>query len=170
MAAFGSWFQKKTESPNRYSEQLKELRRKIPTEDRQRFRRLREDGGAWLNSEDRRQAQLMSKREIEAWLAMKPAEREAWFERVETYLLEKDASWQRWQNEESRPSEELDDVGERVDELRKAAELLGVEISADKAEVRRAFRVASKQYHPDLGGDVRKFTEIQHAYDVLMNR
>ncbi len=170
MANFGGWFQKKTEPPNRYSDQLKELRKKVPTEDRVRFKRLREEAGVWLTNEDRKQAQLMTIRDIEAWLAMKPAEREAWFERVEAYLVEKDASWQRWQQyEESRPPQEQD-VADLVNDLRHAAELLGVAMNADKAEVRRAFRAASKKHHPDLGGDVRQFTAIQHAYDVLMSR
>jgi len=169
MASFGGWFQKKSEPANRYSEQLKELRKKVPAEDRLRFKHLREEANLWLTSEDRRQAQLMTIRDIEAWLSMTRAERQAWFERVETYLQEKDASWKRWQNEETRPNFE-EDVAELVQDLRQAAEILGVAVDADKAEIRRAFRAASKKFHPDVGGDVRKFTAIQHAYDVLMSR
>lgn len=169
MPIFGGWFQKKTEPANPYSDQIKELRRKVSTEDRVRFKRLREGANRWLTTEDRKQAQLMTIRDIEAWLAMTPAEREAWFERVETYLQEKDASWQRWQSEGSRASAD-DDQAERVMDLRHAADLLGVAVDADRAEIRRAYRVASKRHHPDLGGDVHQFTAIQHAYDVLMSR
>lgn len=170
MASFGGWFQKKSEPANRYSEQLKELRKKVPTEDRLKFKRLREEANLWLTSDDRRQAQLMTIRDIEAWLAMSRADRQAWFDRVEAYLQEKDASWQRWQNEETRPNFDEEDVAELVEDLRQAAEVLGVAINADKSEIRRAFRTASKKYHPDLGGDVRKFAAIQQAYDALMNR
>lgn len=171
MASFGGWFQKKTEPSNRYPEQLKELRKQVSSEDRIRFKRLREESGLWLTTEDRKLAQLMSVRDIENWLAMKPAEREAWFARVEAYLQERDASWNRYQQEESRSTAEPEIDHERlVNELRQAAEILGVTVDADKAEIRRAFRNASKQHHPDLGGDVRQFTAIQNAYDVLMSR
>lgn len=170
MASFGGWFQKKTEPSNRYSDQIKELRKQVSTEDRVRLKRLREESGLWLTTEDRKQAQLMTIRDIEAWLSMTPAEREAWFQRVENYLQEKDASWNRWQqNGESRANAEVDPA-DVVRDLRHAAELLGVSVDADKAEIRRAYRVASKQYHPDLGGDVRQFTAIQNAYDILMSR
>ncbi|MNK66224.1 Dna-J like membrane chaperone protein [compost metagenome] len=171
MASFGGWFQKKTESANRYSDQLKDLRKKVSAEDRVRFKRLREESGLWLTTEDRKQAQLMTLRDIEAWLGMKPAEREAWFARVDAYLRERDASWNRYQQEESRPSDEpAVDHARLVNDLRHAAEILGVAVDADKAEIRRAFRNASKQHHPDLGGDVRQFTAIQSAYDILMSR
>lgn len=172
MFDFGGWFQKKPEPSNRYSDQLKELRKQVSIEHRQRFKRLREGAGLWLTTEDRKQAQLMTIRDIEAWLAMKPAECEAWFERVETYIQQKDASWQRWQqHEESRSDHDPEpDQGELVRDIRHAAELLGVAVDADKTEIRHAYRAASKQHHPDMGGDVRQFTAIQHAYDVLMSR
>ena len=65
MASFGGWFQKKTEPTNRYTEQLKELRKQVPSEDRIRLKRLREESGLWLTTEDRKLAQLMSVRDIE---------------------------------------------------------------------------------------------------------
>jgi DnaJ-domain-containing protein 1 len=170
MLNFGGWFQKKTEPSNRYAEQLKELRKQISTEDRLRFKRLREGAGLWLTTEDRKQAQLMTIRDIEAWLAMAPAERETWFDRVETYIQEKDASWQRWQQHEEKRPEPEPDQAELVQDIRHAAELLGVAVDADKVEIRHAYRAASKLHHPDMGGDVRQFTAIQHAYDVLMSR
>lgn len=169
MPSFGGWFQKKQEPSNRYADQLKELRKRIPQEDRVRFKRLREEAGLWLTTEDRKQAQLMTIRDIETWLSMSRADREAWFERVQAYIMEKDASWQRWQNQETRVNDDSD-FADRVQDLRTAAEILGVPINADKAEIRRAFRVASKLHHPDMGGDVQRFKAIQQAYDVLMNR
>lgn len=183
MFTFGNWFQKKSESEpaprkpgvrktetpsNPYSQQLRERRRLVSAEDRARFKHLRETSGIWLTNEDRRLAQLMTLRDVDAWLAMPAEEREAWFERVEGYLKEKDANWQRWQGSAEAPPSE--DLGERVEERRQAADLLGVPMDADATEIRRAYRIASKQHHPDLGGDIQQFTLIQRAYDVMMSR
>lgn len=181
MSIFGNWFQKKPEAdptpkkpgakqsePTPYSQQLRERRRQVSAADRDRFKHMRETSGAWLTNEDRRQAQLMSLRDVDAWLALTAEERAAWFERVEHYLQEKNSNWQRWrEDEDAPPSEELSD---RVEERRQAAELLGVPLNAEVAEIRQAFRTASKKHHPDVGGDIRQFTAIQNAYDVMMSR
>lgn len=44
---------------------------------------------------------------------------------------------------------------------------LGVARTATEDEIKRAFRRLASQYHPDKGGDTRKFQEIQEAYAVL---
>lgn len=48
-------------------------------------------------------------------------------------------------------------------------EILGIPKSASSAEIKRAFRKLAQQYHPDKGGggDVKKFREINEAYEVL---
>jgi curved DNA-binding protein len=47
-------------------------------------------------------------------------------------------------------------------------ELLGVERSATKAEIKKAFRKLAAKYHPDKKtGDETKFKEINEAYEVL---
>ena len=46
-------------------------------------------------------------------------------------------------------------------------ERLGLSRGADAAEIKKAYRKASLQHHPDKGGDPEKFKEIQHAYEVL---
>ncbi|MBI2046216.1 MAG: molecular chaperone DnaJ [Parcubacteria group bacterium] len=49
-------------------------------------------------------------------------------------------------------------------------EILGVEKSASKDAIKKAFRTLAHQYHPDKkGGDEKKFKEINEAYQVLSN-
>jgi len=45
--------------------------------------------------------------------------------------------------------------------------ILGVEKGASKDEVKKAFRKAAHEHHPDKGGDEAKFKEINEAYQVL---
>lgn len=46
-------------------------------------------------------------------------------------------------------------------------EVLGVRKDADAALIKKAYRRAANAHHPDKGGDVAKFNEVQTAYDVL---
>src|SRR5262245_22882544 len=50
-------------------------------------------------------------------------------------------------------------------------EVLGVERNASDADVKKAYRKLSRQYHPDRNpgdkGAEAKFKEVQEAYDVL---
>lgn len=47
-------------------------------------------------------------------------------------------------------------------------QILGVEKNASKDEIKKAYRKAAQQYHPDkLGGDDKKFREAAEAYEVL---
>lgn len=45
--------------------------------------------------------------------------------------------------------------------------ILGVEKNATKDEIKKAFRKAAQQHHPDKGGDEKKFKELNEAYSVL---
>jgi len=48
--------------------------------------------------------------------------------------------------------------------------LLGIEKTATKDEIKKAFRKLAQKYHPDKkGGDEAKFKEINEAYTVLSN-
>ncbi len=46
-------------------------------------------------------------------------------------------------------------------------EVLGVGKSASADEVKKAFRKAAIEHHPDRGGDEAKFKEVNEAYEVL---
>jgi curved DNA-binding protein len=46
-------------------------------------------------------------------------------------------------------------------------ETLGVKTSATQDEIKRAYRKLASQHHPDKGGDVAKFQEIEQAYRTL---
>lgn len=46
-------------------------------------------------------------------------------------------------------------------------EILGVDKNASADEIKKAFRRAAIEHHPDRGGDEEKFKEINEAYEVL---
>lgn len=57
-----------------------------------------------------------------------------------------------------------------AEEKRDYYEVLGVNKTASKDEIRSAYRKLAKQYHPDINHDPdapKKFEEVQEAYDVL---
>lgn len=46
-------------------------------------------------------------------------------------------------------------------------ELLRVSQSASEDEIKKAYKKAALEHHPDRGGDPEKFKEISHAYSIL---
>src|ERR1700704_3051995 len=46
-------------------------------------------------------------------------------------------------------------------------EVLGVGKSASADEIKKAFRQAAVEHHPDRGGNEEKFKELNEAYEVL---
>ncbi|HIP50181.1 MAG TPA: J domain-containing protein [Candidatus Pacebacteria bacterium] len=48
--------------------------------------------------------------------------------------------------------------------------ILGIEKSASEKEIKTAFRKLAHKYHPDKGGDEKKFKEINEAYQTLSNK
>jgi len=51
----------------------------------------------------------------------------------------------------------------------KLYELLGVPKTATGTEIKKAYRNLAKKAHPDKGGDIEKFKEINMAYEILAN-
>lgn len=47
--------------------------------------------------------------------------------------------------------------------------ILGVKQGASDDEIKKAYRKLAMKYHPDRGGDEKKFKEISTAYDILSN-
>ncbi len=48
--------------------------------------------------------------------------------------------------------------------------ILGIKKDASEEEVKKAFRRLAHKYHPDKGGDEKKFKEINEAYQVLSSK
>lgn len=47
--------------------------------------------------------------------------------------------------------------------------ILGVNRGATSEAIRKQYRKLAKRYHPDNGGSLKKFLEIQGAYEILKN-
>ena len=46
-------------------------------------------------------------------------------------------------------------------------EVLGVPATADDDALRRAYRRAARESHPDLGGDAQRFRRVQLAWERI---
>jgi len=46
--------------------------------------------------------------------------------------------------------------------------VLGIQKSATREEIDKAYREKAKKYHPDAGGDTWAFQQVQEAYERLI--
>jgi len=53
--------------------------------------------------------------------------------------------------------------------MRDYYQILGLSRGASVDEIKRAYRKLAHKYHPDKGGDEKKFKEINEAYQILSN-
>ena len=47
---------------------------------------------------------------------------------------------------------------------------LGISRNASPEEIRKAYHKLAHKYHPDKGGDEKKFKELNEAYQILSNK
>lgn len=48
--------------------------------------------------------------------------------------------------------------------------ILGIQKGATESDIKKAFHKLAHKYHPDKGGDEKKFKEINEAYQILSNK
>lgn len=55
-------------------------------------------------------------------------------------------------------------------QVEESANILNVSVNASKEEIKKAYKKAALQNHPDKGGTGENFTKITKAYEILLNK
>jgi hypothetical protein len=149
---------------------LDRMRLAIPAHERERLKTLRELGnGKALAPADQALATLRTAEAIQTWAGMSRRSKLAWFARVEADLLARD---------KRRPADEPPWITPTYRRMYLSArrevanqtdyELLGIDIDADEATIKRAYRQAALRHHPDMKGDAKAFQKVHAAYQRLL--
>jgi hypothetical protein len=85
-------------------------------------------------------------REIKRLMEMTPAEREAYLEASESF---RQGEW---------------GYGDGGPVMRQALQVLGLKHPTSLLEIKQAYRLQAKKYHPDQGGQAERFLHLQQAY------
>ena len=54
------------------------------------------------------------------------------------------------------------------EEIEKALELLSLPKLISKSDIKKQYHFLAKKNHPDVGGDIEKMEQLNHAYRLLM--
>jgi hypothetical protein len=149
---------------------LDKLRQTIPAHERERLKELRELGnGRALAPSDQTLALLRTEEAIEAWLAMGRKAKMAWFARIEADLQARD----KRRGKDDPPLLTANYRRVYLSARREYAnqtdyDILGLDLDADEAAIKKAYRQAALQHHPDMLGDAKAFQKVNAAYQRLM--
>ena len=88
--------------------------------------------------------------------------------------FQKEESWYSDSNNFENPFEQEDDHGFGDVEFyplkrTNSYEILGVDRSCSKEEIKRKFRERALETHPDKGGDPEDFRKVREAYEMLIS-
>lgn len=146
------------------------LRQSIPAPERERLQALRELGnGKALSPTDQTLATLRTVEAIQTWSGMSRRAKLAWFARVEADLIARDTR----RSPDDPPLVSSTYRRRYLSARRQVAnqtdyDLLGLDLDADETAIKRAYRQAAMQHHPDRQGDARMFRHIHAAYQRLL--
>ncbi|HEY9191156.1 MAG TPA: DnaJ domain-containing protein [Sulfurovum sp.] len=54
------------------------------------------------------------------------------------------------------------------EEIEKALEVLSLPKLISRSDIKKQYHFLAKKNHPDVGGDIEKMEELNHAYRLLM--
>jgi hypothetical protein len=146
------------------------LRQTIPLHERDRLKALRELGnGKALAPSDQTLAALRTPDAIRTWAEMSRRAKLAWFARIEADLLARDKRRTHDDPPLISPAYRRLYLSARREVANETDyEILGVDVDADEATIKKAYRQAAMQHHPDMQGDAKAFQKIHAAYQRLL--
>lgn len=172
-----TYYQRAKARRDAFLRKLDEMRQQVPTEIRERLKEFDfPDVEFILTPEEYQNVRLKTQPIIEEWIRRSREESNAWIDDLKARLGPRREQRDREREEARREFEELFKrygfgFGHRLTvpagNRQKAAEILGVTVTATQDAIKQAFRRLAKQHHPDLGGDPEQFKQLHQAYQAL---